>query len=144
MTVIYTGGREQLPNTEEVDLAQLFILSDVISLHCPLTKDNTGFVNKELLELVKPTALLINTSRGALINEKDLAQALHQRRIGGAGLDVLSAEPPPKDHPLIGLENCIVTPHNAWISFEARQRVMNITVANVEAFLKGKPQNVVN
>ena len=144
MKVIYTGGREPLPNTEEVDLAQLFIQSDVISLHCPLTKDNTGFVNKELLELVKPTASLINTSRGALINEKDLAQALHQRRIGGAGLDALSAEPPPKDHPLIGLENCIVTPHNAWISFEARQRVMNITVANVEAFLKGKPQNVVN
>lgn len=143
MKVIYFGGREQLSDAMQVDLPQLFIQADVISLHCPLTKDNTGFVNRELLELMKPTSILINTARGALINEKDLAQALQQGRIAGAGLDVLSTEPPPKDHPLIGLENCIITPHNAWISFEARQRIMNVTIANVQSFLNGKPQNVV-
>lgn len=143
MKVIYFGGREKLDNAIQVDLHQLFIQADVISLHCPLTKDNAGFVNRELLELMKPTAIIINTARGALINEKDLAQALQQGRIAGAGLDVLSAEPPPKNHPLIGLENCMVTPHNAWISFEARQRIMNITFANLQSFLNGKPQNVV-
>lgn len=143
MKVIYFGGREKLDNAMQVDLHKLFIQADVISLHCPLTKDNAGFVNRELLELMKPTAIIINTARGALINEKDLAQALQQGRIAGAGLDVLSAEPPPKNHPLIGLENCIVTPHNAWISFEARQRIMNITFANLQSFLNGKPQNVV-
>ena len=143
MKVIYFGGREQLSDAMQVDLPQLFIQADVISLHCPLTKENTGFVNRELLELMKPTSILINTARGALINEKDLAQALQQGRIAGAGLDVLSTEPPPKDHPLIGLENCIITPHNAWISFEARQRIMNVTIANVQSFLNGKPQNVV-
>lgn len=143
MKVIYFGGREKLDNAIQVDLHQLFIQADVISLHCPLTKDNAGFVNRELLELMKPTAIIINTARGALINEKDLAQALQQGRIAAAGLDVLSAEPPPKNHPLIGLENCIVTPHNAWISFEARQRIMNITFANLQSFLNGKPQNVV-
>lgn len=143
MKVIYFGGREQLSDAMQVDLPQLFIQADVISLHCPLTKDNAGFVNRELLELMKPTSILINTARGALINEKDLAQALQQGRIAGAGLDVLSTEPPPKDHPLVGLENCIITPHNAWISFEARQRIMNVTIANVQSFLNGKPQNVV-
>ncbi len=144
MQVIYFGGREQLANATQVELPQLFIQADVVSLHCPLTKDNAGFVNRELLELMKPTAFLINTARGALINEKDFAQALQQRRIAGAALDVLSAEPPAKDHPLIGLENCVVTSHNAWISFEARQRMMNITAANIKAFLNGSPQNVVS
>lgn len=144
MKIIYFGGREQLDKARRLDLPQLFIESDFISLHCPLTKDNVGFVNRELLELMKPSSYLINTARGALINEKDLAQVLQQRRIAGAALDVLGIEPPTKDHPLIGLENCIITPHNAWISFEARQRMMNITAANIQAFLNGAPQNVVN
>lgn len=144
MKVIYSGGREILKEAKAVSLHELFMQGDVVSLHCPLTKDNAGFVNAEILGLMKPTSILLNTARGGLINEKDLAQALHQQRISGAGLDVLSTEPPAKDNPLIGLPNCIITPHNAWISFEARQRIMNVTIENINAFINGKPQNVVN
>ena len=93
---------------------------------------------------MKPTSFLINTARGALINEKELSQVLYQNKIAGAALDVLSTEPPEKNNPLVGLSNCIVTPHNAWISKEARQRIMNISLENIKAFLKGKPQNIVN
>ena len=144
MKVIYTGGRTGETYCKEVGMYDLFIQSDFVSLHCPLTASNNEFVNKELLGLMKPTAYLINTARGALINEKDLSQVLQQKKIAGAALDVLSAEPPAKSNPLIGLSNCIVTPHNAWISKEARQRIMNITLDNIKAFIKGKPQNVVN
>jgi glycerate dehydrogenase len=129
---------------DELSLDELFQQSDFISLHCPLTETNKGFINKKLLLSMKPTAYLINTSRGQLINEPDLAEALQQKIIAGAALDVLSVEPPPADHPLIGLENCLITPHNAWISFEARNRLMETTLENVKAFLAGKPQNVVN
>ncbi len=144
MKVIYHGGRESLNDVQPVSLYELFMQSDVISLHCPLTKDNKGFVNKELLGLMKSTAFLINTSRGLLINEKDLGLALHQGRLAAAALDVLSTEPPEKNNPLIGLTNCIITPHNAWISTEARNRMMQVTLENIKAFLKGAPQNVVN
>jgi glycerate dehydrogenase len=144
MKVIYNRGKEIVANTVEVSQHQLFMQSDFISLHCPLTSDNKAFVNKELLGLAKPTAFLINTSRGGLINEKDLSQLLQQNKIAGAALDVLTNEPPEKNNPLTALPNCIITPHNAWISAEARGRIMDTTFQNLQAFLTKRPQNIVN
>lgn len=129
---------------EWVPLTELFAKSDVISLHCPLKPENTGFVNNDLIKEMKPSALILNTSRGPLINEQHLADALNNGRIAGAGLDVLSVEPPSAQNPLLSAKNCIITPHNAWISKEARQRVMDTTVENVTAFLNNKPIHVVN
>jgi glycerate dehydrogenase len=145
MTVIYYSPSEKEPSLGSAcGLEELFAKSDVISLHCPLTIANQEFVNAELLSKMKPTALLINTARGQLIHEKDLADALNRHVIAGAGLDVLSKEPPPDSNPLLTAENCILTPHNAWISKEARTRILRITAANIEAFLKGQPIHVVN
>jgi len=144
MKVIYNGGTTDVADHENVSLYELFIQSDFISLHCPLTQTNTGFINKEMLGLMKSTAYLINTARGALINEKELAQVLYQQKIAGAALDVLSTEPPEKDNPLIGLSNCIITSHNAWMSVAARQRIMEITIANINALMAEHPQNVVS
>jgi glycerate dehydrogenase len=127
-----------------VDRATLFREADVVSLHCPLTPDNAGFVNAALLDTMKPTAIFLNTARGGLVNEADLAAALNSGRIAGAGLDVLSVEPPPTSNPLLTARNCVITPHIAWASFEARQRCMAITVQNVAAFAAGKPVNVVS
>ncbi len=127
-----------------VDLDSLFRESDVVSLHCPLTAENRGLVNAARLNLMKPTAWLINTSRGPLIDEEVLAEALGAGKIAGAGLDVLAIEPPPPDHPLLHLDNCFVTPHIAWATRSARERLMGTVVDNVAAFLKGSPQNVVN
>jgi glycerate dehydrogenase len=121
-----------------------FATSDVISLHCPLTKDNAEFVNRRLLDSVKASAFLINTARGQLIDEVDLAAALNNNQLRGAALDVLSTEPPKASNPLLRAPNCIVTPHNAWMSLEARTRMMEITLKNIEAFLSGKPVNVVS
>jgi glycerate dehydrogenase len=144
MKVIYNRGKNALKEWKEVSMHQLFMQADFISVHCPLTADNNAFINKELLELMKPTSYLINTSRGQLIGEKDLADALQKNKLAGAALDVLSVEPPLAGNPLIGLPNCIITPHNAWISFEARSRIMQITLENVKAFLSGKSKNMVN
>jgi len=144
MKVIYNGGKKKLAGAEMVSQHELFMQSDFISLHCPLTNDNKGFVNKELLGLAKQSAYLINTSRGGLINEKDLAQMLQQNKIAGAALDVLNTEPPEKNNLLIGLPNCVITPHNAWISVEARKRIMKTTVENIQAFINEAPQNIVN
>ena len=144
MQVIYFGGKEKVAAAKPVNLYELFMQSDVVSLHCPQTSENHAFVNKEILELMKPSSFLINTARGTLINEKDLAQALQQHRIAGAALDVLSTEPPAKSNPLMGLPNCIITPHNAWMSLEARRRMLEITVENIQAFIKAKPQNIVS
>lgn len=127
-----------------VSLEDLFATSDVVSLHCPLTANNQEFVNAALLHRMKPTALLINAARGQLIRENDLAEALNKGVIAGAGLDVLSKEPPTDNNPLLRAQNCIITPHNAWISNEARERMLGITVQNIEAFLKGRPVNIVN
>jgi glycerate dehydrogenase len=143
MNVCYHSPSHSSPDSEHVSLHELFSTSDFISLHCPLRKDNNQFVNRDLLSIMKPTAWLINTSRGQLIHENDLHHALRHNLLAGAALDVLSVEPPPPDHPLIGLANCIVTPHNAWLSFEARQRIMQITLNNVAAALAGRPQNTV-
>ena len=127
-----------------VDMETLFAQSDVLSLHCPLTSANMHFVNKKLLHFMKPSSFLINTARGLLINEHDLSEALNTGRIAGAALDVLSSEPPQKDNPLLTAKNCIITPHNAWMSKEARQRIMDETVKNIQAFFNHQPVNLVN
>ena len=125
-------------------LAEVFAESDFVSLNCPLSAENNAFVNRSLLETMKPTAVLINTGRGGLINEADLAEALNTGKIAGACLDVLSTEPPSAQNPLITAKNCFITPHIAWATFEARQRLMNITVDNIRNYLTGNPLNVVN
>ena len=126
------------------DLSTLFRKSDVISLHCPLLPETERIINREHLGLMKRTAFIINTSRGPLIDEQALAEALNNGRIAGAGLDVLSSEPPAGNNPLIGAQNCYITPHNAWATQRARVRLMETIVENVRAFLNGKPCNVVN
>jgi glycerate dehydrogenase len=123
---------------------ELFRRADVLSLHCPLTPETARVVNERTLALMKPTALLLNTSRGGLVDEAALARALNEGRLAGAGLDVLSAEPPPPDNPLLHARNAVVTPHCAWATRAARQRLLDITVANVRAFQSGSPANVVN
>ncbi len=125
-------------------LEKLFRESDVISLHCPLTPQTQKLVNAERLAWMKPSAFLLNTSRGPLIDEPALADALNAGRIAGAGLDVLTTEPPPAGNPLFTAKNCIITPHIAWASRSARGRLMKMAMANIRAFLAGKPQNVVN
>ncbi len=127
----------------QVDLETLFSTGDFISINCPLTDENSGFINKTTIAKMKPTAFLINTGRGPLINEHDLADALNAGIIAGAGLDVLSVEPATADNPLTTAKNCTITPHIAWATFEARTRLMNIATANLKAFIAGKPQNVV-
>lgn len=126
-----------------VDRAQLLAESDVLTLHCPLTPETEGMVDAAFLAQMKPSALLINTSRGQVINEAALADALRSGVIAGAGLDVLAQEPPQADNPLTALPNCIITPHIAWAAYETRARLMNIAQANLRAFLAGKPENLV-
>ena len=127
-----------------VDLDTLFRTSDVVSLHCPLTPDTKDLVNARRIETMKPTAFLLNTARGALVNEADLAAALHAGRIAGAGLDVLSVEPPSPANPLLSAPRCVITPHPAWATRDARRRLLDTTAGNVAAFLAGSPRNVVN
>lgn len=139
MTVKYaarTGGRAAL----EAVLRE----SDVVSLHCPLTPETRHLINAETIGWMKPGAFLINTGRGPLIDEPALAAALHSGAIAGAGLDVLSAEPPAADNPLLDAPRCLITPHLAWATTAARRRLMHVTVDNLRAFLLGRPQNVVN
>jgi glycerate dehydrogenase len=124
-------------------LDDLLSQSDVLSLHVPLTPETNKMVNASTLALMKPTALLINTSRGPLINESDLAEALNSGRIAGAALDVLSMEPPPANNPLLTAKNCLITPHMAWATTEARRRLMTTVIENVAAFMSGQPQNVI-
>ena len=128
----------------QLDLDTLLSKSDFISINCPLTAENEGFINKSTIAKMKPTTFLVNTGRGPLINEQDLANALNSSRIAGAGLDVLSVEPAKKDNPLPGAKNCYITPHIAWATFEARTRLMNIAAENLRAFINGSPQNVVS
>jgi glycerate dehydrogenase len=118
--------------------------ADIVSLHCPLLPQTQGIINAKSLVMMKPSAFLINTSRGPLVIEQDLADALNNGRLAGAAVDVLSSEPPSPDNPLLRAKNCIVTPHIAWASKEARTRLLNTAVANVRAFLDGHPINVVN
>jgi glycerate dehydrogenase len=126
------------------DLDDLFARADVISLHCPLTPATTGLVNRDRLRSVKPGALLVNTARGGLIVEEDLAEALAGGRLAGAAVDVVSSEPIRPDNPLLTAPRCLITPHIAWATREARQRLMQATVDNVAAFLDSRPTHVVN
>ncbi|GKI13759.1 glycerate dehydrogenase [Oscillospiraceae bacterium] len=127
-----------------VPLEELLAESDVISLHCPLLPETQGIINRDTLAKMKDGVLLINTSRGPLIVEEDLAEALHSGKVAGAGLDVLAVEPPQPDHPLMREERCLITPHIAWAPRESRARLMDIAVENLKAFAAGRPQNVVN
>jgi len=136
--------RPEVADVEFVDLDTLFTRSDVVTLHCPLTPETEGLVDAERLAQMKPSAFLINTSRGAVVNERDLAEALEAGGIAGAGLDVLAVEPPDPGSPLLSAPNCLVTPHIAWATRSARARLMTAVVQNVRAFLGGSPQNVVN
>jgi glycerate dehydrogenase len=145
MKVLYFSAHKKENTTAQyASLEELFAKSDIICLHCPLTVDNNQFVNKHLLRLMKPAAMLVNTSRGQLINENDLADVLNSGAIAGAALDVLSVEPPTINNPLLAAKNCIITPHNAWMSLEARQRILDVTAQNIRAFVDNKPVNVVN
>ncbi len=127
-----------------VELDDIFRRSDIVTLHCPLTLQTEKIVNSRRLALMKKTAFLINTGRGPLVDEQALADALNNGNIAGAGLDVLSSEPPKEDNPLLEAKNCFITPHIAWATQAARQRLMTVVVDNVAAFLAGTPQNVVN
>ena len=129
---------------EIVDLDTLFRRSDVVSLHCPLTPETEQLVNGDRLAMMKTSALLINTSRGPLVDEQALAEALNSGRLAGAGLDVLSIEPSQPDNPLLAAENCFITPHIAWATKAARARLLGTVVENLKAFLEDRPQNVVN
>ena len=124
-----------------MSLEEIFKNCDVVSLHCPLTPSTQEMVNVERLNLMKPNAILINTGRGPLINEQDLADALNEGRIMAAGIDVLSIEPADPSNPLLSARNCFITPHIAWATKEARTRLMQIAVSNLKEFLNG---NVVN
>ena len=125
-------------------LDELFATSDVVSLHCPLTPDTHQLVNAERLALMKPTAILINTSRGPVVDELALADALNGGVLYAAGIDVLCEEPPRSDSPLLHARNCFVTPHIAWATLEARTRLLHICKDNLRAYLEGCPQNVVS
>jgi glycerate dehydrogenase len=146
---IIIGGRSGGPNAaaDRVPLAELFDQADFVSLHCPLTAKTRNLMNEKSLALMKPSAFLINTARGALVDEPALIQALRTKRIAGAAVDVISQEPPPADHPMITaakeLPNLIVTPHTAWSAREARVRLLNEVKENIAAFLRGQPKNLV-
>jgi glycerate dehydrogenase len=127
----------------QTTLNDIFSESDVVSINCPLTPENFEFVNAQLLRKMKQSAILINTGRGGLIHEHDLAIALNSGIIAAACLDVLSTEPPKPDNPLLSAQNCFITPHIAWATIEARQRLMNITIENLNGFISGSLQNVV-
>nr|WP_319270459.1 D-2-hydroxyacid dehydrogenase [uncultured Draconibacterium sp.] len=145
MNVIFNNRSKKTTNLDarQVNLDTLLKDSDYISINCPLTNENQGFINKETIAKMKPTAIVINTGRGPLINEQDLADALNDEQIAGAALDVLSAEPAGADNPLPKAKNCNITPHIAWATLEARQRLMQIAADNLKAFIEGKPINVV-
>lgn len=145
--IAHTRTERDPPSYDDFGFVTLELLareSDVVSLNCPLTHQTNGLVNASFLARCKPTSILINASRGALVNENDLAEALTAGKLAGAGLDVVSTEPIGPDNPLLSAPNCFITPHMAWASLEARQRLMQTTVDNVAAFQRGEPQNVVN
>lgn len=140
MEVLVVTSKEQsaLPEgMKKVTLDELFAQSDVVSLHCPLTPDTKEMVNAARLQTMKPSAILINTGRGPLVNEQDLADALNEGRIAAAGLDVLSVEPSVAGNPLLGARNCFITPHIAWATKEARIRLMDIAVNNLKSYQEG-------
>jgi len=127
-----------------VDLDELFAASDVISLHCPLNESTRGIINKNNIAKMKTGVLIVNTSRGPVVVEEDLAEALNSGKVGGAALDVVSVEPIKADNPLLKAQNCLITPHISWAPMECRQRLMNIAADNLRQYLDGNPVNVVN
>lgn len=141
----YTSkSQEELPEgVKKLPLEELFASSDVVSLHCPLTTTTERLVNAERLALMKPTAILINTARGLIVDEQALADSLNSGALYAAGIDVLCEEPPRQDSPLLAARNCFVTPHIAWATLEARTRLLQICQDNLRAFIAGHPQNVV-
>ena len=147
MRVLATGSRPTEEGREIADYVELDTVltqSDVISLHCPLFPETTGIINKASIAKMKDGAMLLNTSRGGVLVEADVAEALNMGKLAGAAMDVVSVEPISAENPLLTAKNCILTPHIAWAPKEARQRIMDMSVENVEAFLKGDPVHVVN
>ena len=145
MKVIAVTSKKNLPEgIKSVSYSDLWQQSDIVSLHCPLSADTRNLVNTSTIAQMKPSAILINTGRGPLIDEQALADALNGGRIAAAAVDVLSTEPPTADNPLLTARNCFITPHIAWATREARQRLMDIAVGNLKSFAEGKPVNVVN
>lgn len=142
--IVYTRTKKDVPGIEFVNEEDLFKNSDILTIHCPLTEETSNFVNKERIELMKRDAILINTARGPIINEQDLADALNNERIAGAGLDVLSREPMREDNPLKSAKNCVITPHIGWAPIQARERLIGIVADNIKHFIDGNPMNVVN
>lgn len=147
MTVAVATSKPQSALPEgyvKMDIDDIFASADVVSLHCPLTPGTSGMAHAGRLAMMKPSAIFINTARGPLVDEAALAEALNEGRIAAAGLDVLSKEPADASCPLLGARNCFITPHVAWASVEARQRLLDITVENIRAFLNGAAVNVVD
>ncbi len=138
------SNQSQRKNFKWAEIPDLLKESDVVSIHSPLTPQTEGLINKESLKSMKASAFLLNTARGPIIVEEDLASALNEGVIAGAGIDVLSLEPPAKDNPLFNAKNCIITPHIAWATIESRTRLLQIATDNLSAFKKGNPVNVVN
>lgn len=138
-----TSDQSQRKNFRWVSLETLLSTADFISLHAPLTPETEGMIDRRALSLVKPTAFLINTGRGKLINEEDLAEALQSGKLAGAGLDVLSSEPPEEGNSLLKAPNCFITPHIAWATVTARSRLISILAETIEAWMKGKPIHLV-
>jgi glycerate dehydrogenase len=142
--VIAAGGSTRPADVEWREIPEVFSEADVVSLHCPLTAANTGFVGAALLARMKPNGFLLNTARGGLVDEAALRDALNAGAIAGAAVDVVSKEPIDPDNPLLRARNCIITPHIAWASLAARRRLLRVTARNIEAFLSDHPINVVN
>jgi glycerate dehydrogenase len=142
--IAYTRTPKSVDGIELVDKERIFTESDYLSFHCPLNEDSAKAVNERTLALMKPTAYLINTARGGVVDELALRKALLEKQIAGAALDVLTAEPMAEDCPLFGLENCIITPHIAWATLEARTRLIERVAENMACFVNGTPINVVN
>jgi glycerate dehydrogenase len=143
--VAYTSkAADKLPSyISKRTMEELLAESDVLSLHCPLTPDTKHLINRQTLELMKPSAILINTGRGPLVNDQDIADALKANRLRAFCADVLTEEPPKAENPLLSCENAFITPHIAWASNEARTRLIDVAISNVRAFIEGTPQNVV-
>lgn len=148
MNIVAVSGHEteqsNRKNFKWVDMETLQKTSDIITFHCPLTEKTTNLANEDFIKGCKDGVIIINTSRGPVVDDQALADALNSGKLRGAGLDVLSVEPPKKDNPLLTAKNCFITPHIAWAAFETRERLMNILQENIKAYLDGKPQNVVN
>lgn len=144
--VAFSRSMDQTPpdGIQWMELNELLAVSDVVSLHCPLTPETEGFINRSALSRMKPSAFLINTARGKLLNEQDVADALNEGRLAGAALDVLAVEPPDGTSPLLTARNCIITPHLAWATQEARSRLLKTAIENIQAYIDQRPMNVVN